>query len=230
MRRQSSNPLDSRGLTIGWVIAGLLLCSLMTAPAAAVELGSGEFGLSLDTTISWGMNYRLSDPDLAIVGEAKQMVLLVAFHLLYPLRHQMLEGPVAWTEEGHRFSWRMMLRWKSGYGHFTIVDPATGNRQSIQPSEYLSPKQTRKLFSHPDMILQFAHYLRDSWCDKGIEDVQVYATIKAQLNGRPYQPYIDPEVDLAAEEWDYLKETHWIIPLNMPEMEAEEEDASLENE
>ncbi|MBK7408485.1 MAG: HTTM domain-containing protein [Saprospirales bacterium] len=154
------------------------------------------------------------------------LVLLVAFHLLYPLRHHLLEGPVAWTEEGHRFSWRMMLRWKNGYGHFTMVDPATGTRQSIQPSEYLSAKQTQKLFSHPDMILQFAHHLRDTWCDNGIEDVEVYATIKAQLNGCPYQPYIDPEVDLAAEEWDYFKKTAWIIPLNKPELEKEEEEES----
>lgn len=159
------------------------------------------------------------------------LVILVAFHLLYPLRHHLFEGPVAWTEEGHRFSWRMMLRWKSGHGHFTIVDPATGNRQAIQPSEYLSPKQTRKLFSHPDMILQFAHYLRDTWCDKGVEDVQVYATISAQLNGRPYQPYIDPEVDLASQEWSWFKETAWIVPLRVPDAEEEEGEAiTPENE
>ena len=155
------------------------------------------------------------------------LVLLVAFHLLYPLRHHLLEGPVAWTEEGHRFAWRMMLRWKSGHGHFTIVDPATGERQAVQPSEYLSPKQTRKLFAHPDMILQFAHYLRDTWCDKGIEDVQVYAAISAQLNGRPYQTFVDPEVDLAAQEWSCVKETPWIVPLRIADQEDEEGEETI---
>lgn len=34
--------------------------------------------------------------------------------LLLPLRHFLIEGNVAWTEEGYRLSWRMMTRDKSG--------------------------------------------------------------------------------------------------------------------
>lgn len=150
------------------------------------------------------------------------LVLLMAFHLLYPLRHHLFEGPVAWTEEGHRFSWRMMLRWKTGHGHFSVVDPATGKKETVLPSIYLSKKQERKLFTHPDMILQFAHFLRDQWCDKGVDNVQVYANIKAQLNGRPYQQFIDPEVDLAAVGWSAWKESDWVIPLNEPSDETGE--------
>ncbi|MBK7335413.1 MAG: HTTM domain-containing protein [Saprospirales bacterium] len=156
------------------------------------------------------------------------LVLLAGFHLTYPLRHHLLKGPVAWTEEGHRFSWRMMLRWKSGHGHFVIVDPATGQKETIQPAKFLSKKQKQKLFTHPDMILQFAHYLRDMRCDQGMEDVQVFANIKAQLNGRAYQPFVDPEVDLAAQEWSAWKETSWIVPLM--EVEKEEKDSNPENE
>ncbi|MFZ2899095.1 MAG: HTTM domain-containing protein [Saprospiraceae bacterium] len=151
------------------------------------------------------------------------LILLVGFHLLYPLRHHALQGPVAWTEEGHRFSWRMMLRWKTGYGNFAVVDPETGERQLVKPEDYLSKKQKQKLLTHPDMILQFAHFLRDKWCDEGKEDVQVFANIKAQLNGRPYQPFIDPETDLAKVEWQALKPAPWIVPLEMPEEENAEE-------
>jgi vitamin K-dependent gamma-carboxylase len=36
----------------------------------------------------------------------------LAFHLLVPLRHLGIDGNAEWTEEGHRFSWRMMLHRK----------------------------------------------------------------------------------------------------------------------
>ncbi|WP_316930169.1 HTTM domain-containing protein [Leeuwenhoekiella sp. MAR_2009_132] len=31
-----------------------------------------------------------------------------------PLRHWIIKDDVLWTEEGHRLSWRMMLRSKGG--------------------------------------------------------------------------------------------------------------------
>lgn len=156
------------------------------------------------------------------------LVLLVAFHLGYPLRHHLISGPVAWTEEGHRFSWRMMLRWKSGYGRFIVVDPATGKKGNRTAGRLSLEKQRQKRSTHPDMILQFAHYLRDLRCDQGVENAQVFADIKAQLNGRPYQPFIDPEVDLAAQEWSSRKKTSWIIPLL--DLEKEEKESNPENE
>ena len=40
------------------------------------------------------------------------LAVYVAVQLLVPLRHLLYPGDVAWTEEGHRFSWRMRLREK----------------------------------------------------------------------------------------------------------------------
>jgi hypothetical protein len=139
------------------------------------------------------------------------LIIIVLFHTLYPFRHHLLEGDVAWTEEGHRFSWRMMLRSKAGHGTFTIIDPATGEKERVHPQQHLSRKQTRKLFTHPDMILQFAHYLRDQKLAEGIEEVEIYADIQTRLNGGPYEQYIDPAVDLAKEEWSQLHESTWIL-------------------
>ena len=51
----------------------------------------------------------------------------VAFQLLVPLRHWLYPGDVNWTDEGHRFSWRMKLRYKErGQSTFTAYD-AAGN-------------------------------------------------------------------------------------------------------
>ena len=133
-------------------------------------------------------------------------------HISLPLRHHYFPGDVAWTEEGHRYSWRMMLRSKRGYGRFKVVDKATGETSFESPKDYLSKKQARKMFTHPDMILQFAHFLRDHYKTTKGMDVQVFAQIKARLNGRKYQKYIDPTVDLAKEEWKYFEISTWIIP------------------
>lgn len=138
--------------------------------------------------------------------------LLMAVHLLIPLRHHLFPGDVTWTEEGHRYSWRMMLRHKSGYGHFTVVDKASGEESKVRPIKYLdSSKQLRKIFTHPDMILQFAHYLRDIYRAQG-KEVAVYAHINARLNYGIESPYIDPKVDLAQVKWAFFKTSPWILP------------------
>lgn len=140
------------------------------------------------------------------------LILLVAFHLLLPLRHHLFKGDVAWTEEGHRFSWRMMLRSKRGYGYFTVTNPATGESVKIRPAEYLTDRQDEKIYTHPDMILQFAHHLRDLWKKKGVAEPEVYASIRVSLNARPTQPYVDSKVNLAKEKWRPLRESDWVMP------------------
>ncbi len=140
------------------------------------------------------------------------LVLLVMLHLLLPLRHWYFPGDVAWTEEGHRYSWRMMLRAKRGSGHYEIKHLPEGNVEEVRLDTLLSNKQRRKLLSHPDMILQYAHFLRDQYKAKG-EEVEIYAKVKAKLNDGHYQYYIDPEVDLTKVEWSFFKPSPWIMPL-----------------
>ena len=141
------------------------------------------------------------------------LILFISLQLLIPLRHHYFKGSVAWTEEGHRYSWRMMLRSKSGYGHFEVIDGQTLEKIRIAPIDFLNKRQKRKLYTHPDMILQFAHFLRDKYQAEGMKDVKVFAHIKTKLNGRKYQPYIDSERDLAQEKWLFFEESDWIVPL-----------------
>lgn len=139
------------------------------------------------------------------------MLLFVFFHLLAPLRHHLFPGDVAWTEEGHRYSWRMMLRSKQGYGTFTVRNKATGEKAVADPADWLSEEQCYKLYAHPDMILQFAHHLRDHYREKGWE-AAVFADIWVELNFREYSRYIDPSADLAQEEWHFFRHSDWILP------------------
>jgi hypothetical protein len=54
---------------------------------------------------------------------AAALALWLAFQSLWPARHWLIDGDAQWTEEGQRFSWRMMLRRKRGQLTLHIDDP-----------------------------------------------------------------------------------------------------------
>jgi hypothetical protein len=139
----------------------------------------------------------------------------LAIQLLVPLRHFLYPGDVAWTEEGHRFSWRMKLRGKTGATRFTVSDPVSGKRWDVLPSKHLTARQVRKMGGHPDMVLQFAHHLAEVYRREGYSRVEVRARVDASLNGRRPQSLVDPDVDLAAQPRNLLP-APWIVPLHEP--------------
>lgn len=128
-----------------------------------------------------------------------------------PLRHWFFQDDVLWTEEGHRLSWRMMLRGKSGRVAFKVVEKGTTDTIFVDKKEYLSRKQMRAITSKPDLIWQFAQRLEEDYARQG-KKIEVYAEGKISVNGGPYKPLIDPKVDLAAEEWQHFKHHDWILP------------------
>jgi hypothetical protein len=133
--------------------------------------------------------------------------------LVAPLRHFAYPGRVDWTEEGHRFSWHMKLRCKKGRARFIVIDATSGRKWRVDPRKYLDARQYRKMAVHPDMILQFSHYLAEEKRRAGYPDVRVYARVTVSLNGREPQFLIDPDVDLAQERRNLLPAV-WIMPLH----------------
>jgi vitamin K-dependent gamma-carboxylase len=139
-----------------------------------------------------------------------------AVQSLMPLRHYLYPGDVNWTEEGYRFSWRMMLRSKPSTAIFFVTDPKTGKTWQVDPRSYLYPKQNRKMPMQPDMILQFAHHLATTWEQKyEIPNVEVRATVRAALNGREPKLLVDPRRDLTKERRT-LDHVDWLMPFPGP--------------
>ena len=128
-----------------------------------------------------------------------------------PLRHWFIKDDVLWTEEGHRLSWRMMLRAKSGYTYFRVVDTKTNVEIPIKLEDYLTKKQVRTISTKPDVIWQFAQYLKRSFAKKGM-DVKVYANTTIKVNNGELKPLINSEVDLANTKWNAFKHNDWILP------------------
>ena len=130
-----------------------------------------------------------------------------------PLRHHFIEDDVLWTEEGHRLSWRMMLRVKTGYATYRIENKDTGLSTYVKLENYLTKKQQRLATSKPDVIWQFSQHLKKEFQAQG-EDVAVFIDCKLSVNGKPYKQLINPEVDLANVDWNVFKHSNWILPSN----------------
>lgn len=130
--------------------------------------------------------------------------------LLMPFRYVFYPDELFWTEEGYRFSWRVMLMEKSGYAQFTVKGE-TGKFAVIENQEFLTPLQEKMMSTQPDMILQYAHILRDHYSKLGWKAPQVYVDSYVVLNGRLGKPLIDPLTDLAQQEDSFTHKT-WILP------------------
>jgi hypothetical protein len=132
-----------------------------------------------------------------------------------PLRHWLYPGDVQWTEEGHRFSWRMKLRSKAARFTLYAHDPDSNQTWRVVDALYINPLQRAQAAGRPDMILQLCHYVADDFRQQGFAHIQVRAHVAASLNGRAEQALVDPEVDLAAQP-RALTHAPWITPLTTP--------------
>ncbi len=134
-----------------------------------------------------------------------------AIQFLLPLRHWVIKDDVLWTEEGHRLSWRMMLRAKSGTQTFTVIDKHTGMSERINKSEFLTAKQIRSLNTKPDFIWQFSQRLKKHYAKQG-KDVEIYVKGAVSVNGKPRRALVNESVDLAAIKWQHFKHSDWLLP------------------
>lgn len=141
------------------------------------------------------------------------LVLFFLFNLTFPFRYLLYPGEIFWTEEGYRFSWRVMLMEKAGYANFKVVNGKTGEQFYVDNSDFLTAFQEKQMATQPDFILEYAHYLRDHFESQSHENLEIYVESYVALNGRRSQPYIDPTVNLAQKK-ETLKHKDWILPFN----------------
>jgi len=137
----------------------------------------------------------------------------ILFQLVFPFRYLLYKDELFWTEEGFRFSWRVMLMEKAGYAQFTVIDSQNRQQIRINNSNFLTPFQEKQMSFQPDFILEYAHYLHDFYQNQGIHDPEVYVESYVALNGRLSQKYIDPKINLAKENESFRHKT-WILPFH----------------
>ncbi|MGK0413976.1 MAG: hypothetical protein ACJA1B_002194 [Polaribacter sp.] len=141
------------------------------------------------------------------------IAIFFTFQILVPFRFLLYPGELFWTEEGYRFSWRVMLMEKAGSTNFKIVDKKTGNFFMVDNTDFLNSFQEKQMSFQPDFILEYAHYLGDHFKSQGHQNIGVYAESYVALNGRLSTKFIDSNIDLYQEKESY-QHKEWIIPFS----------------
>jgi hypothetical protein len=152
---------------------------------------------------------RLSLLQKGVIGV---MAVFFLFQLLMPLRHYLYPTTPEWSSEGYFFAWRMLLADKEGRIQFHVKDTASGAVCRVDNAQYVAGFQNSKLEERPDMMVQFADILHETFRKERGMNVEVYAWSEIELNGRPYLQFVDPTVNLVERDRT-LGHHSFIIPL-----------------
>ncbi len=139
------------------------------------------------------------------------LAIFFLFQLLFPWRYLLYPGNLFWTEEGYRYSWRVMLMEKAGTATFYVSDARSKREWEVVNTEFLNAHQEKQMAMQPDMILQYAHFLASEYAKRGVHKPKVRAEVYVTLNARPSRLLIRPDVDLAQIEDGWEPKT-WILP------------------
>lgn len=151
-----------------------------------------------------------------VAGQSAVLYLLALYfvvQVLVPWRFMLYPDKLFWTEQGYRFSWRVMLMEKTGTAFFYVRDARTGHEIEINNKEYLTLNQEKQMATQPDMVLQFAHLLQRDFVRRGMLRPRVRAEVYVSMNGRGSRLLIDPVINLAAKKESFLPKT-WILPFD----------------
>jgi hypothetical protein len=148
-------------------------------------------------------------------GTLKLLTALFVAHftmqLLMPFRYLLYPGNLYWTEQGYRFSWRVMLMEKAGTAFFYVREKTTGKEIEISNGDYLTPMQEKMMATQPDMLIDYAHFLKKEFQAKGFHEPEIVAESYVTLNGKASQLMVDKRTDLGLEK-DNLKPKTWLLP------------------
>ncbi len=127
-----------------------------------------------------------------------------AIQIALPFRYAFYPNNLFYTEQGFRFSWRVMLMEKAGTVFFTFKN-ANGQMAEVNNSDFLTAQQEKQMSTQPDMILQFAHYIKQYY-----QTNEVYAEAYVTVNGKGSRLFIDPKINLVQQQ-DNFKPKNWIL-------------------
>ncbi len=100
---------------------------------------------------------------------------------------------------------------KSGAATFTVTDSMTGTSGIVDNREFLNSHQEKQMSFQPDMVVQYARWLKKHYQELGVKEPVVTADVWVTLNGRPSRLLVNPTTNLAAEEVGWHQYA-WVLP------------------
>lgn len=141
------------------------------------------------------------------------IVLYFAWQFLFPLRHHLYKGDVAWTGEGHLFAWRMMLSNSDDAIRMRVDIPRDKASFYIDLSAYMHKQQLNKVTKTPKMMLKFVHFIRDEITkSSGVTDMNIHLEMYKSVNYRKAELLNDTTLNYANVKYETLGRTKWILP------------------
>lgn len=134
-------------------------------------------------------------------------------NILMPVRRHLFEGHVLHTEEGHRMSWRMMLRTRSGSIRIKLKDLETNKTEYVDLSEYLNKRQINCVATHPDAFYWFLQKLKEDYVSKGwdLDKYEILVRCSVSVNREGHFNQYDPYKDMKDVEWSFFSHDDWIL-------------------
>jgi hypothetical protein len=127
---------------------------------------------------------------------------LALVQVAVPMRAFIYGKDVLWDEDGMRFSWKVLVREKSGSVSYRVE---TSQRSFVvSPHEYLTWRQTMEMAGQPDLIAQLARHIAADYRERGFPEAHVYADAWVSMNGARRARLIDPTKDLSMETDGYV--------------------------
>lgn len=137
-------------------------------------------------------------------------VLYFVIQFVVPFRYALYPGKLFWTEQGYRFSWRVMLMEKAGTAFFFVKDEKSGRESEVDNKKYLTFLQEKMMATQPDMMVDYAKFLKEEYKKMGFTNPTVRAQSYVTLNGSGSREFINSTIDLSSQSNSFLKNKSWV--------------------
>lgn len=138
------------------------------------------------------------------------LVIYFIVQFVMPFRYLLYKGDLFWTEQGYRFSWRVMLMEKAGTAFFYVREKNTSKEIEIDNKEHLTYMQEKMMATQPDMMVDYAKYLKSYYKQKGFVDPEVRAQGFVTLNGSGTREFVNKSIDLSLQSNSFFSNKSWI--------------------
>lgn len=165
----------------------------------------------LKTLVRYSPVYQLNYSDINFNRFFKFLFgFFIVVQILLPFRYLLYSGKLFWTEQGYRFSWRVMLMEKAGTVFFYVKDAQSNRVTMIDNKEYLTYMQEKMVSTQPDMMVDYAKYLKKEFTAKGFSNPIVTAECYVTVNGSGTREFFDPNLDLSIQNNSIFSSKTWI--------------------
>jgi Vitamin K-dependent gamma-carboxylase len=139
------------------------------------------------------------------------LMLYFSIQVLMPFRYVLYPGHLLWTEQGYRFSWRVMLNEKAGTALFYAKDQ-NGKVRHFENSKYLTAMQEKQMSFQPDMLVTYAQHLKKQALAEGLIAPTIHGIVYVAWNGRPSQKLVNENEDMSSLSNSMWVNQKWILP------------------